>query len=251
MSQKPAILLVHGAWHGSWCWKDNWVAYLSAAGHDVHTIDLPDHDRPGDHSRMVGPGFSSYVQAVRSRLATLGPDAVAVGHSMGGLVVQRALERQSELAAAALLLASVPARGALPAVASLLRTHPRQVGHIFTQRSLWPAVATPKLAADMLFRPETPGPIVDHAWQRLQNESLRAFASMCFRPSRPSQVSVPVGVIAAADDAIFPVAAQQHLANAYGATLAVIDDCGHDLMLDTAWKPAADVALQMVADLTT
>ncbi len=35
-----AFLLIHGAWHGAWCW-DRVVPLLRAAGHDVMTPDLP------------------------------------------------------------------------------------------------------------------------------------------------------------------------------------------------------------------
>lgn len=241
---------MHGAWHGAWCWTDNWVPYLTAAGCNVHTIDLPGHDRPGDSARMIGPTFASYVAAVRRELAALGPETVVIGHSMGGLVVQRAIERRSDLARAAVLLTSVPTRGVVPLVARLLRTHPRQMAELVGQMSLWPTVATPALAANFLFRPETPGPIVDAAWRRLQNESLLAFGSMIVRPPRPARVDIPVGVIAARDDALFPVTSQQRLADRYGSSLAIIESCGHDLMLDTAWKDAADVLLQMIDDLT-
>ncbi|RMJ28005.1 hypothetical protein PHISP_01120 [Aspergillus sp. HF37] len=37
---KPTIVLVHGAWHGSWCWKFQTPA-LEALGYAVETVDLP------------------------------------------------------------------------------------------------------------------------------------------------------------------------------------------------------------------
>ena len=36
------FLLIHGAWHGAWCW-DRVVPLLRAAGHDVVAPDLPAH----------------------------------------------------------------------------------------------------------------------------------------------------------------------------------------------------------------
>jgi len=39
------ILLVHGAWHGPWCW-DNFAERLREYGHDVRVIGLRGHDRP-------------------------------------------------------------------------------------------------------------------------------------------------------------------------------------------------------------
>src|SRR6478609_6495733 len=63
--------LVHGAWHGGWCW-DPVRAELEARGHVVHTPDLPCED--------VSAGVAEYVAAV--------PAAdVVVGHSLGGLTI--------------------------------------------------------------------------------------------------------------------------------------------------------------------
>jgi alpha-beta hydrolase superfamily lysophospholipase len=39
------VILVHGAWHGPWCWDD--VAQrLAEHGHDVHALALRGHDGP-------------------------------------------------------------------------------------------------------------------------------------------------------------------------------------------------------------
>jgi hypothetical protein len=63
--------LVHGAWHGGWCW-DPVRAELEARGHEVHTPDLPCED--------VTAGVEEYAAAV--------PEAeVVVGHSLAGLAI--------------------------------------------------------------------------------------------------------------------------------------------------------------------
>jgi hypothetical protein len=63
--------LVHGAWHGGWCW-DAVRAELEARGHEVRTPNLPCED--------VAAGVEQYAAAV--------PAAdVVVGHSLGGLTI--------------------------------------------------------------------------------------------------------------------------------------------------------------------
>jgi pimeloyl-ACP methyl ester carboxylesterase len=63
--------LVHGAWHGGWCW-DPVRAELEARGHAVHTPDLPCED--------VAAGVADYAAAV--------PAAdLVVGHSLAGLAI--------------------------------------------------------------------------------------------------------------------------------------------------------------------
>jgi pimeloyl-ACP methyl ester carboxylesterase len=72
--------LVHGAWHGAWCW-DRLVPELTAAGHRVVADDLPCED--------VSAGCQEYADVVLERLADKPDDAevVLVGHSAGGLTV--------------------------------------------------------------------------------------------------------------------------------------------------------------------
>ncbi|HEX4822565.1 MAG TPA: alpha/beta fold hydrolase, partial [Acidimicrobiales bacterium] len=40
MSDEKTVVLVHGAWHGAWCW-DKVVALLGEQGVAVETFDLP------------------------------------------------------------------------------------------------------------------------------------------------------------------------------------------------------------------
>jgi alpha-beta hydrolase superfamily lysophospholipase len=39
------VLLVHGAWHGPWCW-DRFAERLAGHGHQVQAVRLRGHDRP-------------------------------------------------------------------------------------------------------------------------------------------------------------------------------------------------------------
>jgi pimeloyl-ACP methyl ester carboxylesterase len=71
--------LVHGAWHGAWCW-DRLVPELAAAGHRVVAPDLPCED--------VSGGCRDYAELVLASLAdTPHGDVVLVGHSAGGLTL--------------------------------------------------------------------------------------------------------------------------------------------------------------------
>jgi pimeloyl-ACP methyl ester carboxylesterase len=70
-------LLVHGAWHGAWCW-DAVREHLP----DAVTLDLPSNHVPG-------AGFTDDVAAVRDALDGMS-DVVLCGHSYGGAVISEA-----------------------------------------------------------------------------------------------------------------------------------------------------------------
>ncbi len=75
--KQAKVVLVHGAWHGSWCW-DAVVEALEAQGVDVHAVELP---------------LTSYdddVKAARKAIRAAGKGVVVCGHSYGGMVISRA-----------------------------------------------------------------------------------------------------------------------------------------------------------------
>jgi pimeloyl-ACP methyl ester carboxylesterase len=87
------FVLVHGAWHGAWCWYKI-VAGLQDAGHRVAAIDLPSAGIDG-----TLPGSVSLQTQAERVIATL--DAVAepvilVGHSAGGAPVSLAAEARPD-----------------------------------------------------------------------------------------------------------------------------------------------------------
>ncbi len=60
------ILLVHGAWHGAWCWY-RMLPALRALGFTPHAIDLPGHGlRNGEPQTLA-----AYAEAVAGLLRGL------------------------------------------------------------------------------------------------------------------------------------------------------------------------------------
>ena len=75
------VVLVHGAWHGAWCW-DKVVPLLDAAGVPSIAIDLPGHGA----STEPLTDLDGDAATLRGVLADL-DDAVVCGHSYGGAVI--------------------------------------------------------------------------------------------------------------------------------------------------------------------
>lgn len=82
MADARQIVLVHGAWHGPWCWAKV-VSPLRERGFQVHTVDLPSS---GPDPTRLGDLYDD-AAAVRSVLDSLeGREVVVVAHSYGGAV---------------------------------------------------------------------------------------------------------------------------------------------------------------------
>lgn len=80
-----SIVLVHGAWHGAWCWGP---VVSALAEHDISAlpIDLPGHgDDPGALTDLRGD-----AERVRHALDDCPEPVILVGHSYGGVVITEA-----------------------------------------------------------------------------------------------------------------------------------------------------------------
>lgn len=85
-------VLVHGAWHGSWCWK-RVRKVLQAAGHDVFTPTLTG---VGERSHLgsVNVNLSTHVADVRNLIQWEElSDVILCGHSYGGCVISGAADQ--------------------------------------------------------------------------------------------------------------------------------------------------------------
>jgi pimeloyl-ACP methyl ester carboxylesterase len=71
------IALVHGSYHGAWCW-DLLRPELEKLGHSVITMDLPISE--------PGLGAADYARVVEEALPA-GSEPVLVGHSTAGLII--------------------------------------------------------------------------------------------------------------------------------------------------------------------
>ncbi len=240
---RPApLVLVHGAWHGAWCWETHFIPAFAAAGYAVTAFSLRGHGRSAGREGLRWHSIAGYVADLAAVTAGLPAAPVLVGHSMGGLVVQKYLEGGGR-AAAAVLLASVPTSGATATALRVARHHPVQFARINLRLSLYPVVETPALAREYLFSPQTPAEVVAATHARLQDESYRAFLDMMARLPRPGRVKVPVRVLGGAADGIFYPHEIERTARAYGTTATIYPGLGHNLMLEPGWeRVAGDIA---------
>jgi pimeloyl-ACP methyl ester carboxylesterase len=90
-----AYVLVHGAWHGGWCWR-HVSARLRQAGHEVYTPTLTGL---GERAHLAAPaiGLRTHVDDLLGLLTYEDlRDVVLVGHSYAGLVVREAADRAPE-----------------------------------------------------------------------------------------------------------------------------------------------------------
>ena len=102
-------ILVHGAWHGSWCWR--YVKpLLEEVGHTVFAPDLPGHGQ--DHTPLADVTFEGYVKCIVAFVERAETPVILLGHSMGGMVISQVAEEcPNKIARLVYLTAFLPRHG--------------------------------------------------------------------------------------------------------------------------------------------
>lgn len=86
-------VLIHGAWHGAWCWY-RIIPQLEKAGHRVLALDLPSLGRDKTPPGEIGPDtWADYVCGV---LENESEPVILVGHSRAGVIISQVAERCPE-----------------------------------------------------------------------------------------------------------------------------------------------------------
>jgi pimeloyl-ACP methyl ester carboxylesterase len=89
------IVLVHGAWHGGWCWRDV-AASLRATGHKVHTPTLTGLGERV-HLLRADTGLGTCIDDICAVIDTEElTDVMLVGHSFAGVVISGVADRRAQ-----------------------------------------------------------------------------------------------------------------------------------------------------------
>ena len=231
------LLFIHGSCHAAWCWAENFLDYFAAHGYDSYALSLRGHGESDGKDSIRWASVKDYVADVASVAGDLRKPPVLIGHSLGGFVVQKYLEKYD--APAAVLIASSPSSGMFFPGLSLFRQRPLLFTGIFLTMDVRRVFGTPTLVREMLFSAGMEKARVEKYAARVGQESFRAFLEMMFYLPRPRGVKSQVLVLGAANDAIVPTKAIEKTGRAYRATVKIFPDMAHDMMLEDKWEEVA------------
>ncbi len=87
------ILFVHGVWHAAWCWDEHFLPYFAEKGFTAYALSLRHHGKSQSTGSIRWIRGAEYVEDVAQVVEMIGQTPVLIGHSMGGYIVQKYLER--------------------------------------------------------------------------------------------------------------------------------------------------------------
>jgi non-heme chloroperoxidase len=251
---KPApLLFIHGAYAAAWCWDEHFMAYFAAAGYSCHALSLSGHGASPGRELLDSFGMDRYVADVEEVVGTLPAAPVLIGHSMGGMVAQKYLERRPQgrpgAAAALVLMASVPPQGLWAAALGLAFQRPglmRDLNRLF---------GGGQVALDTLREAMFSQPVTEEAlkrwYKRMQPESHRAIWDMTlFNLPLKSRMNLPpLLVLGGEHDSLIPSSQVEMTARHYGVEAEIFPGMGHGLMLERDWEKVAGRILEWLGTL--
>lgn len=217
---KETIIFVHGVCHGAWCWEENFIPYFEELGYDCIALNLPGHENPGS-IQPIAYSLNDYVQALQQVVTKLDTPPIIIGHSMGGMILQRFLKKES--CKKAILMSSVPPSGALMASLRVIFNHLDTLPYLFTGNLLGVFRKYPLL----MFNDSK---VANRFSAYMCAESFKAFIGLIIPVFH--KITTPLLVIGGSEDQLISVQEFSQTAKHYGAKLAIIEGGSHDLMLD-------------------
>ncbi|MEY4593493.1 MAG: hypothetical protein RIR18_2388 [Pseudomonadota bacterium] len=249
---KPPVLLIHGAFSGAWMWSQA-LQEFAAAGHPTAALSLRGHGRSTGHDVLDWLSIDDYADDVKSVCDSLGCTSsqppILIGHSMGGFIAQKYLERHRALGLG--LVCSVPPQGLLASQFYLMFSKPG----LFIQLNqiLEGKVSNPQVVRDTLFAGEISDDVVADFLNHTQKESQRAIWDMSmFNMMRLGVREIPpVIVIGAEKDALIQPFLVHATARSYGVQATVYPECGHALTHEKAWPDVSAQLIRWASTLST
>ena len=243
--RETPLLFIHGAYTAAWCWDEHFLPYFAELGFTCHALSLSGHggSRRGGH--LDGFSLADYVADVTEVVADLPGAPALIGHSMGGMVVQKYLEQAD--APAAVLLCSVPPQGLMGSALSLMMTRPSLLNDL--NRILGGGQPHPESLREALFHQPIDADLLLRYYHRCQPESHRAIWDMTlFDLPHPSRMHrPPLRVIGAEHDHLIPPAQVRMTATTYGVDALILPGMGHGVMLEAGWLTAASAIADWLA----
>lgn len=245
---RPPLLFVHGAFCGAWIWEEHFLPYFADRGWEAHAVSLSGHGNSRDRSRLDHYGMSDYIADVGEAMAGLKRPAVLIGHSMGGMVVQKVMDAVppgAPPAAAVVLMCSLSPWGMAPTSLYMGTAHPDLLREIAMIQMFGLDAATPRGMRAAMLSDHVEEADARRWFDRMQPESSLASAQLTWlippAPTLFAHTRPPVMVMGAGNDVFVPPWIAEATAQYYQADrLHIFPDTAHAVMLEPHWEEVAE-----------
>lgn len=233
------LLFVHGSYSGAWVWDRHFLPFFAERGYEAHALSLRGHGASEGRELLPFCRLRDYVADLEQVVSALPRPPVLIGHSMGGMIVQKVLHRRR--VPATVLMAPVPPHGLLGSMLGIALANPMLYHEMAWAQALGPRSVDAGSLRRALFSDDMPDDDVRCYLDRFQYESTLVIFDLLgldLPPSRP-RLDLPVLVLGAANDGFVFSGALEATARTYRTRPEILPDIAHAMMLDHGWEAVA------------
>ncbi len=236
---RSPLLFVHGAAGTSKIYK-NYLQFFSDAGWDCYAVNLRGHSPSDSDPNLAMISIEEYaddVQMVCSECSI--QDAVIIGHSMGGVVAQKAAEAMEKISAM-VLINSGPVNGVRMQLRGGFKTFMMAIRSIKATIKKMAITPSFKIAKQTVLG-HLPESQKEQVFNYLVAESMVATNQVgrSMVKVNPGKITCPKLVISCNQDAMVKPAMQNKIAEYHTAELKSYDNYAHLPMLEPGWEVLA------------
>jgi pimeloyl-ACP methyl ester carboxylesterase len=223
------FVLVHGAWHGAWCWAAV-IRQLEAGGNRALAVDLPGRGtNPCDHAKVTRAMWVySVARFIEERDLK---DVVLAGHSLGGLTISGVAQTIPQRLKRVVYVSALVPRDGLSIVADVAAAvRPEHAGELLSQYG----DASTVVQAENFRRY-----FIQDGSRDLQDFVLAAVVPEAAGPSQEpipmkdfERLGVPTGYVVCEDDIVFgdPALWHPHMSSRLRNPVIRSIKSGHEVM---------------------
>ena len=241
------LLFVHGAFTHAGIWDAHFLPYLAEErGYVAHALSLRGHGGSEGHGLLPWTSLTDYVSDLIDTVNSLAVKPVLIGHSLGGMVVQRYL--RTGKAPGVVLMASAPPYGMWDSTIGMAFRDPLLVHQLNMLMTFGPGMVNIGAVRRAMVSDRLPDDELQRYESLFQSESQRVVVDMiAFDPLTwlPAP-SLPVLVMGAGHDAFLTISQVNATARAFGTTAVIFPDMAHCMMIEPDWHTAADTIADWV-----
>ncbi len=215
------------------------MAYFSERGHEVYAIHLKNTETVSSFSTLFSYSLREFADRLHQLVEHIDGKPLLIGHSMGGLVIQKYLTHYSSDVSGACLLASLPPFGMKNTLLKMIREP--EILLAYTVVTLAPAVAR---------KGEAPRGLLS---DRVDKEKRKALQSILVRESgvalsnavipgidTRAVANVPLQVWGAELDNLALPGDVTQMARIYGVEPRIRENSGHFMVFEPDWMEVAN-----------
>jgi len=245
---QPALVFVHGAWHGAWCWEEHFIPFFTQNGYECYAFDLPNHGANKDKKGINKYRITDYVNHLELALAQINKPVVLIGHSMGGYIIQKYLEKND--CKGVILMATVPGKPIWRLFFKIFLEQPATMLKVIFNFKLLHLVNSTEKASGLLFSDDLAIEKREAYSKRLGGESfiVMVFDFLLSKIKRRKNLTIPVLVQCAGKDNMISTAESEYTREFQQADYQFYKELAHNVMLESKWRLSAQGALNWLSE---